>query len=110
MTRYSTSRPVQSCAASAAPVRGLLARRFDVPRLQTNRLTRAARSKTCMRRGVADSTDVNCPASSLRPFLRGRLVSVCSAASARSGGGRGGGPARHERAARPSNLPPQFLS
>ena len=109
MTRYSTSRPVQSCAASAAPVRGLLARRFDVPRLQTNRLTRAARSRSRIR-GVADSTDVNCPASSLRPFLRGRLVSVCSAASARSGGGRGGGPARHERAARPSNLPPQFLS
>ena len=106
MTRYSTSRPVQSCAASAAPVRGLLARRFDVPRLQTNRLTRAARSKTCMR----GCCHVNCPASSLRPFLRGRLVSVCSAASARSGGGRGGGPARHERAARPSNLPPQFLS
>lgn len=27
MTRYSTSRPVQSCAASAAPVRGLLGQR-----------------------------------------------------------------------------------
>jgi hypothetical protein len=94
MTRYSTSRPVQSCAASAAPVRGLLGQRAVLTcRVCKQTVSRAPRDRrhAC---GVADSTDVNCPRLLCGHFsaavwslsaLQRRRVAVGAAVGARRG-------------------------